>query len=104
MVLGKQVRDYKISSMTSVIFPYDEITGLVLTELPASLFRFSWNFRARLKVRRDFGQELKKTRASWFNTTCSSEIVGSAHGVFALAMLLHTITSFSTVAASYQMV
>jgi hypothetical protein len=66
MVIGEDVRDYRLQPSVETIFPYDKQTGRVLSILPEGFSDYAWPYRASLKLRRDFGQTIEERGLKWY--------------------------------------
>jgi len=65
VVLGEDVRDYRLSAPTVTLFPYDE-RGIPRTPKAAES-RFYWMGRTLLRRRVDFGQTPEQRGLRWFD-------------------------------------
>jgi hypothetical protein len=66
LVLGEDVRDYVVYRGLRTIFPYDKITGHIVSSIPHEFSQHAWKYRTGLRARRDFGQTIEERGLQWF--------------------------------------
>ena len=66
MITGEDVRDFGITERLCCLFPYEPESAQPFETLPELLERYFWNFRARLRKRRDFGKFIEERGLNWF--------------------------------------
>jgi hypothetical protein len=66
LIIGEDVRDWRLTPNLSVLMPYDLASAETLPELPADMARVFWNYRATLRKRRDFGNYIEERGLRWY--------------------------------------
>lgn len=66
LIIGENIRDYKISDSLKSIFPYDLVSGKILTNLHSIVSRHFWIYRKTLKNRMDFGEYIEERGLLWY--------------------------------------
>lgn len=66
LVIGKSVRDWVISFMPQVLYPYVSIDGAPLESLPITCHRYLWTFRRLLDMRTVFGKSMTDSGKHWY--------------------------------------
>jgi hypothetical protein len=66
LVEGDRVRDFGIHAPAAAIYPYESLSGAVVTTLPFELHRHAWPHRATLSQRKIFGLTPAEKGIKWF--------------------------------------
>ena len=66
LIIGENIRDYKISDSLKSIFPYDLVSGKILKNLHSIISRHFWIYRKTLKSRMDFGKYIEERGLLWY--------------------------------------
>lgn len=66
LIEGDAVRDFRLSSDTDAIFPYDQSTAEVVESIPHPLIKHTWRYRTHLRARSDYGNSIEARGLRWY--------------------------------------
>lgn len=66
LVIGECVRDWTLSGTPNVLYPYESLSGNVLTSLPEAAAKYLWAYRILLEKRSVFGKTMSSAGKYWY--------------------------------------